>query len=104
MKKLIVSVMVIASSITITNSQSSISDSYNCVNQHFQNLTQCFSTNDVTGIYNGGGNILYFQPDAGIQYSQINGCVDNYNKDRVVCPTAPLLVLGTNQKKKKTVL
>jgi hypothetical protein len=103
MKKLLLSVMFAASATTISNSQT-IDDAYSCVNPLYNTLTSCFSTNDVTGRYSGGGNTLYFQADAGVQYNQLSGCVDNYNKDRVYCPTAPLLILGTSQKAKKTVL
>lgn len=85
----------------ISNSQTSVSDVYDCVNQHYSNLTTCFETNDVSGRYSGSGSILYFQPDAGILYNQVSSCVDNYNKDRLVCPTAPLLVIGNGDKKKK---
>jgi len=104
MKKLVLTVALIASAVVATNSQTTIDDAYACVNGHFTNLTQCFSTNDVTGRYSGGGNTLYFQPDAGIVYTQISTCVENYNKDRMSCPTAPLLVLGTCSKKKKIAL
>jgi hypothetical protein len=104
MKKLILSFMFIVGTMNISNSQNTIEDVYSCVNSHFTNLTQCFELNDVTGRYSGGGNTLYFQPDAGIIYSQLNTCVDNYNKDRVTCPTAPLLILGSSSKKKKIAL
>jgi lipopolysaccharide export system protein LptC len=104
MKRLILSMMFVAGAIGITNSQSTIDNAYNCVNSHFTNLTQCFESNDVTGRYSGGANTLYFQADAGVTYTQVSTCVDNYNKDRVSCPTAPLLLLGTSQKSKKTVL
>lgn len=103
MKKLILSAMLMTSVITIANSQTSVSDVYSCVNPLFDNLTGCFASNDVTGRYSGGGSTLYFQADAGIQYSQMSGCVENYNKDRTYCPTAPLLVLGSSTKKKKTI-
>ena len=85
----------------ISNSQTNISDVYSCVNGHYGNLNTCLLTNDVTGIFQGTGSILYFQPDQGVTYNQYGTCVDNYNKDRVTCPTAPLLVIGTSQKKKK---
>lgn len=103
MKKIVLTVMVLVSTLNITTSQTSINDVYSCVNQHFNNLTYCFDANDVTGRYTGGGNTLYFQADAGITYNQMSTCVENYNKDRVVCPTAPLLVLGSSMKKKKVV-
>lgn len=96
--------MFVASAITMSKSQTGVSDVYGCVNPLYDNLTVCFSSNDVTGRYSGGGSVLYFQADAGIQYTQMSTCVDNYNKDRIVCPTAPLLVLGSCSKKKKTVL
>lgn len=104
MKKLILSLVFVASAIGMSKSQTSVGDVYSCVNPLYDNLTMCFASNDVTGRYSSGGSVLYFQADAGIQYTQISGCVDNYNKDRVVCPTAPLLVLGGSAKKKKTVL
>jgi hypothetical protein len=104
MRKLILSAMLIAGSMNISKSQSSVDDIYSCVNPLFNNLTDCLFTNDVSGRYSGGGSVLFFQPDAGIQYSQMSGCIENYNKDRVVCPTAPLLVIGNGQKKKKTIL
>lgn len=87
---------------SISKSQSSVDDIYSCVNPLFNNLTNCFSVNDVTGRFSGGGNTLFFQADAGVQYTQMSNCVDNYNKDRVVCPTSPLIVLGSSSKKKKT--
>ena len=96
--------MIVSSSIVVGTAQSSFDDVYSCVNPLFNTLTVCFETNDVTGRYSGGGNTLYFQADAGIQYSQMSGCVDNYNKDRVYCPTAPMLLLGTSQKAKKSIL
>ena len=102
MKKLLLSAMIVSSSIVAGTAQSSFDDVYSCVNPLFDGLTSCFSTNDVTGRYSGGGSTLYFQADAGIQYSQMSGCVDNYNKDRIYCPTAPLLVLGSGTKVKKT--
>jgi len=104
MKKLLISAMIVSSSIVVGTAQSSLDDEYSCVNPLFSTLTVCFESNDVTGRYSGGGNTLYFLADAGVQYSQLSGCVDNYNKDRVYCPPAPLLVLGSNQKLKKTVL
>lgn len=103
MKKTFLLVMLITGFISISNSQTGVNDIYSCVNPLFDNLTVCFSTNDVTGRYTGGGSTLYFQADAGIQYTQLSGCVDNYNKDRIYCPTAPMLVLGSGAKKKKTV-
>lgn len=104
MKKIILTVMFIAGAMNISNSQTNLDDAYNCVNGHFNNLTFCFESNDVTGRYSGGGNTLYFQPDAGISYNQFSTCVENYNKDRVTCPVAPLLVIGNGAKKKKTAL
>ena len=101
MKKVILSIMFVAGTINISSSQSTIDDIYNCVGGHYTNLTQCFSNNDVTGRYVGSGNILYFQPDAGISYNQVSPCVDTYNKDRLTCPIAPLLVIGNSDKKKK---
>ena len=102
MKKVLLSVMIVSSSIVVGSAQSSFDDVYSCVNPLFNKLTMCFESNDVTGHYSGGGNTLYFQADAGIQYSQMSTCVDNYNKDRTSCPTAPLLVLGSGTKVKKT--
>lgn len=102
MKKLLLTAVILSGSIAAGTAQSSVSDAYSCVNPLFNSLTFCFESNDVTGRYNGGGSTLYFQADAGIQYSQMSACVDNYNKDRVVCPTAPLLVLGSSSKVKKT--
>ena len=95
--------MFVTGVINLSNSQNTIEDVYSCVNSHFITLTQCFESNDVTGRYSGGGNILYFQSDAGITYNQVSTCVENYNKDRVLCPTAPLLILGTSNKSKKTI-
>jgi len=103
MKKIILSVMFIVSTINISNSQSSLSDTYSCVNPLFETLTNCFNVSDVTGTYRGTGSTLYFKPDEGIQYTQYSPCVDNYNKDRVICPTAPLLVIGSMTKTKKVV-
>lgn len=103
MKKTILTVMFITGVINISNSQSSIDDIYNCVNGHYDNLNICFTSNDVTGIFRGTGTTLYFQPDAGVQYNQFSTCVDNYNKDRLTCPVAPLLVVGTSTKTKKTI-
>jgi len=104
MKKLLFSAMIVSSSIVVGTAQSSFDDAYSCVNPLFNTLTLCFETNDVTGRYSGGGNTLYFQADAGILYSQMSGCVDNYNKDRVYCPTAPMLMIGSSQKIKKSVI
>lgn len=104
MKKLILSVMFFTGVMNISNSQTTMDDAYSCVNGHFTNLTLCFEANDATGRYSGGGNTLYFQPDAGVTYTQVGTCVDDYNKDRVTCPTAPLLVLGNSVKKKKVAL
>jgi len=103
MKKIVLTVALIASVITATNSQTSISDTYTCVNSHYENLNICFLAGDVTGVFRGTGSTLYFQPDAGVTYNQFYPCVDNYNKDRVTCPTAPLLVIGSGTKTKKTV-
>jgi hypothetical protein len=100
MKKLILTASLIVSVFTIATSQSTIDDQYSCVNQHYSNLTNCFQVNDVTGTYTGSGSILYFQPSAGIRFEQFNPCVDTYNKDRVSCPTSPLLVVGQSRKKK----
>lgn len=101
MKKVILTVMFVAGAMSISNSQTNVNDIYSCVNPLFNTLTDCFTSNDVSGRYSGGGSTLYFQADAGIQYSQMDGCVTNYNKDRITCPTAPLLVLGSNKKTKK---
>lgn len=95
--------MFVTSVASISTSQNTVNDVYSCVNPLFTTLTTCFDTNDVTGRYSGGGNTLYFQSDAGIQFSQMDGCVTNYNKDRISCPTAPLLILGSSVKKKKIV-
>lgn len=103
MKNLIFTLLLIIGVINMTNSQSTLDDQYSCVNTHFENLTQCFLTNDVTGVYRGTGSTLYFQPDAGISYTQFSPCVDSYNKDRLVCPIAPLLVVGSSPKTKKTI-
>lgn len=94
--------MFIVSTITISKSQTGIDDVYSCVNPLFDQLTICFASNDVTGRYTGGGSTLYFQLDAGITYGQFSPCVDGYNKDRIYCPTAPLLVIGSSTKIKKT--
>ena len=102
MKKVLLSAMIVSGSIVLVTAQTSVSDVYSCVNPLYNTLTVCFESNDVTGRYSGGGSTLYFQSDAGIQYSQMSGCVDNYNKDRIYCPTAPLLVLGSGTKVKKT--
>lgn len=102
-KKLLLATLVTIS-VNAGKAQTGVNDVYSCVNPLFEGLTMCFTTNDVTGRYSGSGNTLYFQADAGVQYSQISICVDNYNKDRIYCPTAPLLMLGTSVKKKKTVL
>lgn len=104
MKKIILTVLLFTSVFSITSSQTSVDDAYSCVNPLFNTLTGCFAANDVTGRYSGGGSTLYFQADAGIQYTQMEGCVLNYNKDRAYCPTAPLLVLGSSTKKKKTAI
>lgn len=87
---------------SMSNSQS-LSDSYDCINGHYENLNTCFMSNDVTGVFRGTGNTLYFQPDAGITYGQFSPCVENYNKDRVTCPAAPLLVVGSMSKSKRVV-
>lgn len=104
MKKLILTAMLMTGVMSISKSQSSIDGIYSCVNPLFDNLTNCFSVNDVTGRFSGGGNMLFFQSDVGVQYTQMAYCVDNYNKDRVNCPTSPLLVLGSSSKKKKIAL
>jgi len=104
MKKILISAMIISSSIVVGTAQSSFEDAYSCVTPLFNTLTVCFESNDVTGKFSGSGQTLYFQADAGIQYTQLSGCVDNYNKDRLTCPTAPLLLLGSVQKIKKSVL
>lgn len=103
MKKLILTVMLMTGVMGVSNSQSTLDDTYSCVNGHYENLNLCFLTNDVTGIFRGTGTTLYFQPDAGITYGQFGPCVDNYNKDRLTCPIAPMLVIGSMTKTKKTV-
>ena len=102
-KKLLL-VALVTVSVNAGKAQPGVNDIYSCVNPLFNGLTFCFESNDVTGRYSGSGNTLYFQADAGVQYSQMSTCVDNYNKDRIYCPTAPLLMLGTSVKKKKTIL
>lgn len=102
MKKIVLTVALIASALIATNSQT-LDDTYSCVNGHYENLNICFLAGDVTGTFRGTGSTLYFQPDAGVTYTQFAPCVDNYNKDRVTCLTAPLLVIGSGTKTKKTV-
>lgn len=94
--------MLMVSTITISNSQT-LGDSFDCVNGQYQNLNLCFMSSDVTGVFRGTASTLYFQPDAGITYGQFSPCVDNYNKDRVTCPAAPLLVVGSMSKSKRVV-
>lgn len=100
MKKVILTLMLLTGVLSISNSQS-LGDSYDCINSQYENLNLCFVSSDVTGTFRGTGSTLYFQPDAGITYGQFSPCVDNYNKDRVTCPAAPLLVIGSMKTKKK---
>lgn len=102
MKKIILSAILLTGVLSISNSQT-LNDSYSCVNSQYENLNICFVTNDVTGVFRGTGTTLYFQPDAGITYGQFSPCVDSYNKDRLNCPSAPLLVVGNMSKSKRTI-
>jgi len=100
MKKLILTAILMTGVMSISNSQS-LGDSFDCVNGQYETLNLCFMSSDVTGTFRGTASTLYFQPDAGINYGQYAPCVDNYNKDRVTCAAAPLLVIGSASKKKK---
>jgi len=100
MKKLIFTLAIVSSAVLIGNGQG-VGNSYACVNSMYNQLSVCFDSQDVTGRFAGTGSTLYFQSDAGIKYEQMSGCVINYNKDRITCPAAPLLVLGNGAKKKK---
>lgn len=102
MKKVILTVMLMTGVMSILNSQS-LGDSFDCVNGQYENLNLCFLSSDVTGTFRGTASTLYFQPDAGVTYGQFAPCVDNYNKDRVTCPAAPLLVVGSATKSKRTI-
>lgn len=104
MKNVILTTTLFLGMTFVSSSQTTISDMYNCVNEKYSTLTQCLTSNDATGMYIGSGSILYFQPDVGVTYNQVFPCVDSYNKDRVDCETAPLLIIGNGVKKKKTVL
>ena len=103
MKKLIFIFTIVSSSVVIGNGQG-LGNSTACVNSMFNVLTSCFDAQDVTGTFRGTGSTLYFQSDAGVKYEQMSGCVTNYNKDRISCSAAPMLVLGNGAKKKRVEL
>lgn len=101
MKKLIVFSAFIGLLIPVSsNSQNSEEGGGGSCAQSLGNtLLACFSGNDVTGQWYGGGSTLYFAPDAGIPYGQVNSCVVQYNNARSSCPGAPLVVIGGAKKK-----
>ena len=76
---------------------------YDCSPPLLSSLQSCFNNNDVTGTFSGGGATIYFQYTPGIPYGQVNSCVVQYNHNRSSCPTAPLVVIGTSTKVKKSV-
>lgn len=75
---------------------------YDCTPPLLANLQSCFDNNDVTGTFTGGGSTIYFQATPGIPYGQVNSCVVQYNHNRTSCPTAPLVVIGSGTKTKKS--
>ena len=75
---------------------------HDCAPPLLANLQSCFNNNDVTGTFTGGGSTIYFQYTPGIPFGQVNSCVVQYNHNRNSCPTAPLVIIGSSPKTKKT--